>query len=74
MIFNHEIMTCRRCGTSQQARFDIESGWYLVLVDDKPSRYCPQCMDGGTQANKCPICSNWFNWHYKECPFCNDQN
>ena len=72
MIFNNEIMTCRKCGTTQKAHPNIESGWYLVSIDNKKlSRYCPQCFDGGTEATKCSVCNNWFNWHYKQCPFCN---
>ena len=70
MVFSNELMVCVQCGAKQLAHPNIESGWIKAIADDEIYHICPACYGASKSAHKCPKCDRWYNWTYKQCPFC----
>lgn len=67
-MFTGELMKCGLCNFEQRSHSQIESGWFKVVMDGKPSHLCPKC--GGAPAPKCGKCRRFYHERYSECPWC----
>jgi RNA polymerase subunit RPABC4/transcription elongation factor Spt4 len=68
-LFEGELMRCGECGFSQQSDPSIESGWYLVAIEEEKGYICPRCA-GNRQCPKCKKCDRFYHEKYKQCPWC----